>query len=138
MKRGAALPLALFALAIASAVSVGGLYVARQIATSTHATQRGAELEPVAEAVLVAAVAHWDSAARTSQGIGATAPLSDLVTELAQGSGWVTRISELDYWLVGEAVTLTKPLLRRRLGLVVRVERNRPELISPRAWALLP
>lgn len=137
MKRGVALPLALFALALASAVSVSGIYVARQLATSTHASQRGAELEPIAEAVLVAAVAGWDSV-RASQGIGTTAQLPGHTSELARASGWVTRTSEFDYWLVGEAVTLAKPLLRRRLGLVVRTDGSRPELISPRAWAQLP
>jgi hypothetical protein len=138
MKRGVALPLALFALALASSISVGGLYVARQLAKSTHSSQRGGELEPVSEALLVKAVAHWDSAARTMQGIGTTAQLTPDDTEHARVSGWVTRLSQEAYWMVAEAETAAKPLLRRRLGLVIRTEKGRPRIISPRAWAQLP
>lgn len=138
MKRGVALPLALFALALASAVSVGGLYVARQLAKSTHTSQRGAELEPVAESVLVSAVAGWDSAARVSQRIGSTVLLSINTSPRVRVSGWVTRTSELSYWVVSEAEAIDKPLLRRRLGLVVRIDDTRPGLISLRAWAQLP
>jgi Kef-type K+ transport system membrane component KefB len=138
VRRGAALPIVLFTLALASALSVGGLYVARKLATATRTSQRGADLELVAEGVLVMAVANWDSAQRTTQPIGSTAQLATASEALSRATGWITRTAELDYWVVAEAQYTAKPLLRRRLGLVLRSEKGYPKPSSPRAWAELP
>ena len=62
MSRGAALPVVLFALAMASALAVGGLFVARRLVASAQTSQRGSGIETVAESILVMAVANWDSA----------------------------------------------------------------------------
>jgi hypothetical protein len=138
MSRGAALPVVLFALAMVSALSVGGLFVAQRQAVSAQTSQRGSGIETVAESILVTAVANWDSAARSSQPIGTTWSLGTSITPFLRASGWITRSSALDYWIVAEASETSKPLLRRRLGVGIRCENGRPRLASPRAWLDLP
>lgn len=136
--KAAALPVVLFALALTSALSVGGLYVARRMAAAARTGQRGADLALLAEGVLVRALANWDSAARASQPTGSTTSIAVGADAFVRWSGWITRTSELDYWLVAEAVTVAKPLLRRRLGVVVRTIDGSPRLSNPRAWSELP
>jgi hypothetical protein len=136
--KAAALPVVLFALALTSALSVGGLYVTRRIATSARTSQRGADLMLLAEGVLVRAIASWDSTARALQPTGSTTTIAVGADAYVRWSGWITRTSELDYWLVAEAVTVAKPVLRRRLGIVVRTVDGRPRPATPRAWSELP
>jgi hypothetical protein len=136
--KAAALPVVLFALALTSALSLGGVYVARRMATSARTSQRGADLMLLAEGVLVRAVAHWDSAARAVQPRGSSTSIGAGADAFVRWSGWVTRTSELDYWLVAEAATVAKPVLRKRLGVVVRTVDGRPQISSPRAWSELP
>ena len=138
MSRGAALPVVLFALAIASALAVGGLFVARRQVASAQTSQRGSGIETVAESILVMAVANWDSAARSTQPIGTTRSLGTSITPVLRASGWITRTSALDYWIVAEASEASKPLLKRRLGVGIRSVNGRPSLASPRAWLELP
>lgn len=139
MKRGVALPVVLFTLAISTALSVGGLYVTRQLARAATATQLGREVELSAERALVSAVSEWDSVALGNQPIGATAELSSTVSapELTVAL-WITRISTPSYWIVAEASSRSKPLYYRRLGIVVTTSDGRPHPISLRAWAELP
>lgn len=138
MSPGFALPLVLFAISISSALAVGGAYVTRQFAGSARAGNRALELEGAAERALVQAVASWDSSARESQ------PIGSVVSLPADGGGvveiglWVTRTTTHDFWLVGESSGGTKPLLRRRLGVLIRLDSGRPLVVSRRAWSDLP
>lgn len=137
--RGAALPVVLLALAMSSALAVGGVYVARQLASAASLGQRASTLGPTAEALLVTAYASWDSVGRADQPVGSTTdlpPLSDAAG--VRAIGWVTRTGLDQYWLVAEASLTHKPLLRTRLGLVVSTAHGRPRPIPRRAWAELP
>lgn len=138
MKPGAALPAVLFAMAMMSALTVGGAYVARQLAGSARLGHRGAELQPSAEASLVNTIATWDSTARAEQPIGSvfavtSEPAAPLPTDV-----WITRTGPALYWLVSEASNESKPVLRRRIGVLVSVANGAPRLVSHRAWTELP
>lgn len=134
MSRGAALPATLLALSMTSALAVGGLYVARRHAASSADMSAAIGLAPAAERGAVEAVVQWDSAARADQFIGVTQSLKT-ATDLEV---WVTRTSELEYLVVAEARSQTRPVLYHRIGLTVVVAGGRPRLPFPRAWSLLP
>ena len=138
MKRGAALPMVLFSIAIGSAMVVGGAYVTRQLAAGSITAQRGALLDPLAEGALVGALAEWDSTERASQPLGVTALLSSVSVPGASASTWITRLTDQTWWLVSEATVSHKPLMRRRLGLLVLVLDGVPAAAHSRAWAELP
>ena len=134
MSRGAALPATLFALAITSAMAVGGLYVTRRHATAAAESNAALALRPLAERAAIDAVVQWDSAARAQQPIGVTETLSGPPGTLL----WVTRSGELEYLVVAEARTERRPALYHRIGLSLVVSEGRPRLPFPRAWTLLP
>ena len=134
MNPGAALPATLFALAMTSAMAVGGLYVARRHAASSLETNAALALRPSAERAAIGAIASWDSSARADQPTGTTTTLFD-----APDLGlWITRTGELEYVVVAEARTSARPALYHRVALSVVVTEGRPRLPFPRAWALLP
>jgi hypothetical protein len=138
MRRGAALPLVLFAMALVSALAVGGTYVTRQFAASVRTAQRHAELEPAAEQALAQAIVTWDSAARATQLVGTVASLPTTDVAGVRTEAWITRTTATTYWLVAEASGEARPALRRRIGVVVRVAEEVPGLVSHRAWSELP
>ena len=134
MRPGAALPATLFALAITSAMAVGGLYVARRHATAVAESNVALALRPLAERVAIDAVVQWDSVARAIQPVGVTN-----VLPAPAGTGcWITRTGELEYLVVAEARTAQRPALYHRIGLSVVVSAGQPRLPFPRAWTLLP
>lgn len=134
MKPGAALPATLFALAMTSAMAVGGLYVARRHAASSLETNAAVALRPSAERAAIGVIVAWDSTARAAQPTGTTATLLD-----AGDLGlWITRTAELEYLVVAEARTSTRPALYHRVALSVVLREGGPRLPFPRAWALLP
>lgn len=137
MRRGAALPSVLLALAFTSALAVGGAYVARQHVTMARVSQQGIGLLPAAELALVDVVARWDSAAMAVLPLGYTIGLatdsSSQRTEV-----WATRIGGAHYWLVAEAVSHVSQGFRRRLGVVVTTSSGVPSIVMSRGWAELP
>lgn len=136
--RGAALVAVLLAMSITSALVVGGAYVARQLASATTVQSRGAALEPFAEAAVVSALVSWDSAARAAQVVGETEQLPLTVGGRIQTVTTVTRVGALSWWLVADARDMAKPLLQRRLGVVVTIRDGRFRPIESRAWIELP
>jgi hypothetical protein len=138
MRRAAAIPMVLFALAMGSALAVGGAYVTRQLAAAARAAQRGAQLEPMSERALVEAVVSWDSVTRANQPVGTVASLPASSTDGVRTSAWITRISQSAYWLVAESTADTRPVLRRRIGLLIRASNGAPAPVSERAWSELP
>ena len=134
MSRGAALPATLLALAITSAMAVGGMYVSRRHSASVAESNAALELRPLAERAAIEAVAQWDSAARAIQPVGVTNPLFGP----AGTSSWITRTGELEYLVVAEARTTRRPALYHRIGLTVVVSGGLPQLPFPRAWTQLP
>lgn len=138
MKRGSALPVMMFVLAMVSALAVSGAFVARQVAENARVHERSAGLEPLAENALVDAIAAWDSVSRSAQAIGQSVPLGGVSGPDTRVDAWVTRVTDRIYWLVAEARALARPRLARRLGAVVRVTKGVPALVSERAWSELP
>ncbi|HEY8174810.1 MAG TPA: hypothetical protein VIF32_03875 [Gemmatimonadaceae bacterium] len=138
MNRGVAIPVVLFTLALASALAIGGAYVTRQLAASTRAAQRGAESEPMSERALVETLTYWDSAARAHQPIGTVVELPASRANNVSTNAWITRISASAYWLVAESTADLRPVLRRRIGLLIRVWEGVPAPVPERAWSELP
>lgn len=138
MKQGAALPIVLLTITMTSALAVGGVFVARGVAASARLAQRAPEVQAPAESALVHAVVSWDSAARAQQPVGATVSLSPASTSELITAAWATRIGATTFWLVAETTSRTRPLLRRRLGLVVRVSAEAPMVVPQRGWSELP
>ena len=136
--RGAALPMVLFAMTIASALAVGGAFVARQLAAAARFAQRGSMLQPAAERSLVELIAMWDSSARSDQPIGSVTTLASPAISGLEVASWVTRSSDRTYWLVAEAASRERPPVRRRIGVLVRVSAGVPALVPLRAWSDLP
>lgn len=134
MSRGAALPATLFALALTSALAIGGLYVTRRHAAAAAESNAALELRPLAERAAIDALVQWDSLARAQQPIGVTQGLSGP----ARTQTWITRTGELEYLVVAEARTERRPALYHRIGLSLVVSEGRPSLPFPRAWTLLP
>jgi hypothetical protein len=124
----------LFMLAMTSALAVSGVFVARQLLVDVAARKRGAEVEPAAERGLVDAIAQWDTTRRPLQSVGATEPL-DASQNVAV---WATRLSETSYWLVAESRGGTRPALRHRLGVLVRITNRVAAPVANRGWTPLP
>jgi hypothetical protein len=138
MSRGSALPTALFALAFIGALIVGVTFGTRQATAVALLAERSAGLEPAAEQSLVTALAAWDSLARSNQVIGSVQTLAVVSQPGTTSSVWVTRLSQRVFWVVGQATNAGPPLLRRRLGVLVRASGTRPALVPGRAWGELP
>lgn len=134
MTRGAALPATLFALAITSAMAVGGMYVARRHVASAFEESVAASLLPAAERAAIDVLVSWDSLARAQQPVG-------LPKEVAGDPGasvWVTRTAELEYMIVAEARSGVRPQQYHRIGISVVIRGGAPRLPFPRAWVQLP
>ena len=134
----AALLVVIVAIALLSALAVGGTFVTRQLASSVRTAQRAEELEPVAEGALVQAIIAWDSASRAEQPIGMSSIVAVSPSPRASVDVWVTRLSESTYWFVAQAAVDVRPPLRRRIGVLVRVSGGAPALVPQRAWSDLP
>lgn len=136
--RGTALLAVLLALGLTAALVVGGSYVTRRLASASALDQRGAELEPWVEEAVARAVVAWDSVARRAQPLGTAADAGASLEGRIQVTVHITRVSVRGYWVVAEASDVAKPLLRRRLGLLVLAAPNGPAPAPERAWAELP
>jgi hypothetical protein len=135
---GTLLPMVLMALAFASALAVGGTFVARQLARSVRMEMSAEQLQPAAERALVESIAAWDSVSRGAQPLGSTLALPFVASSSPSVVVWVTRLDAASFWLVAESSAGTRPLLRRRIGLVVRSAGGVPTLVPGRAWGDLP
>ena len=103
-------------------MAVGGLYVARRHVTSSLETNLALTLRPSAERAAIETVAAWDSLARANQPVGTTTMLS----APENPSLWITRTAELEYVVVAEARTSTRPALYHRVALSVVVGQGKP------------
>lgn len=125
-------------MSITSALVVGGAYVARQLASATAVRSRGSALEPFAESAVVRALVSWDSAARAAQAVGGSEQLPQTTDGRIRTVTTVTRVGPLSWWVIADVQDAAKPLLRRRLGLLVTVREGRALPIESRAWIELP
>jgi len=134
----AALASVLLALSIASALAVGGAYVARRAAADVRSQRQMDGMLPAAEKAIVGELAAWDSVSRTAQPVGTAIRVpSSAEGELETGL-WVTRIANAAYWLVAESCRRPVPRFCRRVGAVVIVVNAYPTIASGGAWSNLP
>ena len=138
MRRGSALPLAIFALALIAALVLGTTFITRRLAADARLAERSATVGPLAEQAVVDALAAWDSASRAAQPVGAVASLS-----LVRGQGVTTTVSAIRlttslYWIVGGSQSGSRPVLGRRFGVLVSTLGGAPALVPGRAWGDLP
>lgn len=139
MKRGVAIAIVLFLLALVSALAVSGLYATRRLATSYRDDESGERLAFAAEAALADIVVTWDSSARAVQAIGSVAAFPAApVSSMAIVDVWITRVSPTVYWLVADASQSERVPMRRRIGLLVRVVAGAPSPVPDRPWTELP
>lgn len=138
MKKAAALPAVLFTLSLASALSVGGVFVARQLAAGNRHGQSAAMLQEAAEQALVESLVSWDTLQRGEQTVGFTATLAQSEIGSTRTETWITRFSSTGYWIVAEARFRRESPLTRRVGLLVSAADSVPRTLRPRAWGELP
>jgi len=134
LTRGAALPAALFAIAITSAMAVGGVYAGRRHAAGSRDAGAAATLRPRVERAAIDAFINWDSVSRAQQPVGQSVMLDSTQSQRV----WITRTSDLGYLIVAEGTDGIGHGLHDRIGLSVVVLGGRPGLAFPRAWSLLP
>lgn len=135
---GAALLAVLLALSFTSALVVGGAYVTRQVATASGLRNRGTALEPLVEEAIVRAAVTWDSASRNAQAIGVMAELAHTADARIEVTTSGLRLNAGMWWIVSEARSTAKPLLYRRLGLLVLTSAGGVRPLRSRAWSELP
>lgn len=138
LRRAVALPAVLFAMALTSALVVGGVYAARTLGTRGRIVRSATELYWPAERVLTELVAIWDTTGRAAMPVGAVIAEPVISVEGVVVSAWVTRLSEESYWMVAEAVSSTPDRIRSRVALLVRSAEGRIRPAPGAAWTRLP
>ncbi|HEU4994006.1 MAG TPA: hypothetical protein VFT29_04275 [Gemmatimonadaceae bacterium] len=138
MKAGVALPIVLLMLALTSALVVGGAFVTRQQVVMIRDRSRGDYLEGEAEQAVIQAIASWDSAGWANQAVGSALQLPSRAVMTVRTDSWITRLGPRTYWVVAESQSDARPSLRRRLGLLVRVDSGTPAPVPERPWSELP
>lgn len=139
MKAGAALPMALFALCLLGALTVGGAFLARRSADDARVEQKALDLSQLAEQALADEVGSWGAAAgppALAVGVGVAAALS--VSPEARVQVWVTRLAPSLYWLLSDAARTHKPLLRKRMGIMILADSLGVRPVPQAAWFDLP
>lgn len=138
MKRAFALPAVLYAMAMASAIAVGGLYVTRRMHSGERLTERGSRLDAVAERVVVDAVAAWNGSARQAQLVGSESELSSGHDGAVRVSVRALKAGDRVFWLVSDASDELQPQMRRRVGLLVRMVDSVAFPVPHRPWLDIP
>jgi hypothetical protein len=138
VRRAAALPAVLLALALTSALVVGGVHVARAAHTRARLAESATGLQSATERALVELVAAWDTAGRAAMPTGTVVVEPNASLEGVSVAVQVTRLNEHTYWLVAEANSSTPHGIRTRVGLLVRAAEGRIGPVSGPAWTHLP
>jgi hypothetical protein len=136
-KAGAALPSVLMALAISSALAVGGAFVSRR---AVSAVRNGITLNRLSDATEIsigAIVASLDSSAINRQQVGQTLSDSSRTAESQTGT-WVTRITHSSFWVVGESCRIPVPRVCRRQALVLSIVSTDSVMTYSSIWVDLP
>ena len=107
----------LMSLGLVGALAVGGAFASRRFVDDARTSNRSLELRPAAERAIVLALAGVDST------LLALAPGSSIdgtveVTQSVVTATWITVLGGGAVWVVAEARTTRKPLLRNRLAIV--------------------
>ena len=118
MKAGAALPMALLALCLIGALTVGGAYVTRRALDDARVDDRALDLSLNAEQALAEAVA----AGLPDPALGASVAGAESGTAEVRVRIWTTRINGGLLWVVVEATRRRKPLLHKRIAVTLRAD----------------
>ena len=137
-RAAAALPAVLLAMALMSALVVGGVYAARTLGVRARLARSSSELYSPIERVLVEAIAHWDSGGHAAMPIGAAAWGPPASIDGVPVMSSVTRLNERTYWLVAEAQGPSSLRIASRLGVLIRVAEGRIRPVPGPAWTRLP
>lgn len=135
---GAALAAVLFAMALTSALMVGGIYASRSMVTSARFSRTSSSIESPAERALLTIVAQWDTAARAEQLLASEVAASLEVIDGVAVATWITRLGAGTWWLVAESAGETEPRFTRRIGLLVRDSAGVVNAVPGPAWVQLP
>ena len=138
MRRAAALPTVLFALCLIGALTVGGAHVSRRVAADARVDRQASELGPMAEEALAEVVGAWVTDTSGAILPGSVWQARDLVRPGSRVRVWVSRLTLRDYWLVAEAETARKPLLQKRLAILLQADSTGVQLTPQAAWFELP
>ena len=136
-KDGAALPVVLLALAISSALAIGGAYASRRAAATARSRITLERLADAAETSIGALVASWDTTAMANEPVGQTTSASIATLEQETGT-WVTRLTHSAYWVVAESCGLASPRVCRRQAVVIIFVSGNPIRAYGQLWADLP
>lgn len=137
-RHGMALPAVLFAIALTSALVVGGLYAVRTLVLSGRSALIAWSVDGSLEHGLLSAAADQDSATWLAQPVGTTIERPEQGIDGVSVASWVTRTSENTWWLVAEGTAGTHPRVRRRLGLIVHRFQGETRPVSGPAWVAVP
>jgi hypothetical protein len=138
LRPGAALPAALFAIALTSALVVGGVYAARTSHTRARIAKSASDLQSPIERVLVELIAGWDTAGRSAMPVRTAVAEPTAFQDGVAVAVQVTRLNEYTYWILAEATSATPQGIRSRIGLLVRTAEGRIQPLSGPAWTRLP
>lgn len=136
-KNGAALPAVLMALAISSALAIGGAYVSRRAAATTRSRITLERLSDAVEISIGSMVASWDTSAWSKQPQALTVSDSVFTVEVETGT-WVTRLTNSTYWVAGESCRRESPRICRRQVTVVVAISGSPIIAYGQPWSDLP
>lgn len=137
-RSGAALAAVLLAMALTSALVVGGVYASRSMVVSARFSRTASSVESPAVRALLTMVAHWDSAARTEQLPASEVAMPPEVIDGIRVATWITRLSPGTWWLVAETADENDPGFTRRIGLLVHESAGVASVVRGPAWTQLP
>ena len=133
-----ALPAVLLAMALVSALVVGGVYAARTMGIRARVSTSSADIDAPVERALIELVAAWDTAGRVAMPIGTTASVSPTSLQGVPVMASVTRLNEHTYWFVAEAEAPESHGIRSRLALLIRAAEGIVRPVPGPAWTRLP
>lgn len=134
----AALPAVLFAMALTSALVVGGVHVARTAHARARLAKAAGDLHAPIEYVLVDLVARWDTSASAAMPAGTVVVHPPVTVHGVVVAASITRLNDRTYWMVAEATSPAAHRITSRLGLLVRAADGRIRPVSGAAWTRLP
>lgn len=138
MRRAAALPTVLFALSLIGALTVGSAHVTRRAAEDSRADQGTLALGPLAEDALAEFVAGWDPDTMAALPIWGVVLAPGLDGPGVHATVRVTRLDGSAFWVVAEAVTLRKPLIYKRIAVLLLADSVGIQPAPQVAWFELP
>jgi Tfp pilus assembly protein PilX len=130
---------ALVALFVIALLITGAFFASGQDVSISRAELRDQQTFSYAEYALAHAISDWSVADRSRMAVAETQSGASSSDDPLEGTVFVTRLDSTIYSVVAEArlTTVDATGLRRRVGLVVRGDRNPPVRIPQLGWSEL-